>query len=81
MRSLPWDHRVTVERGPRGGGRVNHVVMFSGGLSSWATARRVAERQGTADLVLLVRGHQSARIPTPTVFGTRAPPTWAAGWS
>ena len=29
------------------------VVMFSGGLSSWATARRVVERHGTGGVVLL----------------------------
>lgn len=30
-----------------------HVVMFSGGIGSWATARRVAAEHGTDDLVLL----------------------------
>ena len=30
-----------------------HVVMFSGGLGSWLTAKRVAERHGTADLFLV----------------------------
>lgn len=30
-----------------------HVVMFSGGLGSWLTARRVAERHSTDNLVLL----------------------------
>ncbi len=30
-----------------------HVVMFSGGVGSWAAAKRVAERHGTADLTLL----------------------------
>ena len=30
-----------------------HVVMFSGGLGSWATAKRVAERHGTDDLWLV----------------------------
>jgi hypothetical protein len=30
-----------------------HVVMFSGGAGSWAAARRVADRHGTEDLVLL----------------------------
>lgn len=30
-----------------------HVVMFSGGIGSWAAAKRVAERHGTADMVLL----------------------------
>lgn len=32
---------------------MKHVVMFSGGVSSWAAARRVADRHGTADLTLL----------------------------
>lgn len=32
---------------------MKHVVMFSGGIGSWATARRVAERHGTDDLALL----------------------------
>lgn len=31
----------------------SHVVMFSGGAGSWATAKRVAERHGTEGLVLL----------------------------
>jgi hypothetical protein len=30
-----------------------HVVMFSGGIGSWATAKRVAEKHGTDNLVLL----------------------------
>lgn len=30
-----------------------HVVMFSGGIGSWFTATRVAERHGTDNLVLL----------------------------
>jgi hypothetical protein len=32
---------------------MKHVVMFSGGVGSWMCAKRVAERHGTADLVLL----------------------------
>jgi hypothetical protein len=32
---------------------VRHVVMFSGGTGSWATARRVADLHGTANLTLL----------------------------
>lgn len=32
---------------------MRHVVMFSGGVGSWATAKRVAERYGIADLTLL----------------------------
>lgn len=30
-----------------------HVVMFSGGIASWAAANRVAQEHGTDDLVLL----------------------------
>lgn len=33
---------------------VRHVVMFSGGVGSWGTARRVADRHGTDNLTLLV---------------------------
>lgn len=39
---------------------MRRVVMFSGGIGSWATAKRVAAEHGTADLVLLfadVKGH------------------------
>src|SRR4051794_30542025 len=32
---------------------MKHVVMFSGGIGSWATARRVAAEHGSDDLVLL----------------------------
>jgi hypothetical protein len=32
---------------------VKHVVQFSGGVGSWAAAKRVAEQHGTDDLVLL----------------------------
>lgn len=32
---------------------MNHVVMFSGGLCSWAAAKRVAERYGPENLTLL----------------------------
>lgn len=32
---------------------MKHVVQFSGGTCSWAAAKRVAERHGTSDLVLL----------------------------
>jgi hypothetical protein len=32
---------------------MKHVVMFSGGVGSWAAAKRVAERHGTDNLVLL----------------------------
>lgn len=30
-----------------------HVVQFSGGIGSWATAKLVAQRHGTADMLLL----------------------------
>jgi hypothetical protein len=33
--------------------RVRHVVMFSGGIGSWAAASRVIERHGRDDVVLL----------------------------
>lgn len=39
--NLTADHQLT------------HVVSFSGGLGSWATAKRVAARHGTDNLVLL----------------------------
>lgn len=32
---------------------MKHVVMFSGGVGSWAAAKRVAAQHGTADLILL----------------------------
>jgi len=32
---------------------MKHVVMFSGGIGSWATAKRVAEEHGTENLILL----------------------------
>ncbi len=32
---------------------MKHVVMFSGGIASWATAKRVAETHGIDDLTLL----------------------------
>lgn len=32
---------------------MRHVVMFSGGVGSWAAAKRVAERHGTDNLTLL----------------------------
>lgn len=32
---------------------MKHVVMFSGGIGSWATAKRVAEKYGTENLYLL----------------------------
>lgn len=38
---------------------MRHVVMFSGGLGSWATAKRVADKHGTDNLFLVfadVRG-------------------------
>jgi len=32
---------------------VKHVVMFSGGIGSWATAKRVSKQHGTDNMVLL----------------------------
>ena len=32
---------------------MKHIVMFSGGLGSWMTAKVVAEKYGTEDLILL----------------------------
>lgn len=32
---------------------MKHVVMFSGGIGSWATAKRVAQRHGTENMTLL----------------------------
>jgi len=32
---------------------MNHIVSFSGGICSWAAAKRVVERHGTEDVVLL----------------------------
>jgi hypothetical protein len=32
---------------------MKHIVMFSGGIGSWAAAKRVAEQHGTEDLYLL----------------------------
>ena len=43
-----------------------HVVMFSGGIGSWAAAKRVAQQHGTKDLVLLfadVKGDSAADNP------------------
>jgi PP-loop superfamily ATP-utilizing enzyme len=35
-----------------------HVVQYSGGIGSWAAAKRVAARHGTTDLVLLTADTQ-----------------------
>jgi hypothetical protein len=32
---------------------LTHIVMYSGGIASWATARRVAERYGAEGMILL----------------------------
>lgn len=42
---------------------MKHVVMFSGGLGSWMTAKRVASEHGTDDLVLLFADVGSDRSP------------------
>jgi len=34
-------------------GPTNHVVMWSGGITSWATARHVIDQYGTAGVTLL----------------------------
>lgn len=36
-----------------GAAEMQHVVMFSGGIGSWAAAKRVVERHGASDLTLL----------------------------
>jgi hypothetical protein len=41
----------------------SHVVMFSGGLGSWLTAKRVAAEHGADDLVLLFADVASGRSP------------------
>lgn len=41
---------------------MNHVVQYSGGVASWATAKRVVERHGTKDVTLLfadTKGHST----------------------
>jgi len=35
------------------GGDVKHIVMMSGGIGSWAAAKRVANQIGTEDLIML----------------------------
>ena len=32
---------------------IDHVVFYSGGISSWATAKRVAKKHGTKNLKML----------------------------
>jgi hypothetical protein len=42
---------------------MKHVVMFSGGIGSWAAAKLVAKKHGTADLILLftdVKGNNTS---------------------
>lgn len=46
-------------------GVMKHVVMFSGGLGSWAAARRVVDRHGTSDLVLLFT---DTRVEDPDLY-------------
>lgn len=41
----------------------HHVVMFSGGLGSWMTAKRVAEKVGVEDITLLFADVGSDRSP------------------
>lgn len=42
---------------------MNHVVMFSGGLGSWLTARRVVDAHGPDEVVLLFADVGSGRSP------------------
>nr|WP_286168638.1 phosphoadenosine phosphosulfate reductase family protein [Roseburia sp. 1XD42-34] len=37
----------------QGGSQVKHIVFYSGGIGSWATAKRVIARQGKENVVLL----------------------------
>jgi len=48
MKPTTFTGRSHIERKP-----VNHIVMFSGGIGSWAAAKRVAEAHGTETLHLL----------------------------
>lgn len=53
---IPDDARELYEendRATRRGGPVKHVFQFSGGLSSYEGAKRVARERGTEDLILL----------------------------
>jgi hypothetical protein len=49
--------------GPSAEKDAGHVVMFSGGLGSWLTAKRVAEKHGTDHLTLLFADVGSDRSP------------------
>ncbi|MEU1413250.1 hypothetical protein [Streptomyces sp. NPDC005731] len=44
---------IPIRRAARTHGDVMHVVMWSGGITSWATARHVIAQHGTASTVLL----------------------------
>lgn len=51
---LPTSELPIASRGTHSLQRVvRHLVMFSGGVCSWAAAKRVAERHGTSEMVLL----------------------------
>lgn len=41
---------------------MKHIVMYSGGVGSWAAAKRVAEKHGTENLILLPK---RSRIGSP----------------
>lgn len=43
-----------------------HVVMFSGGIGSWATAKRVADQHGTNNMILLF-ADVAANNPNPHI--------------
>ncbi len=68
---------------------MKHVVNFSGGVPSWATARRVVERYGTEDTVLLFADTKSehpdlyrfldqasANVGVPVTFTTEGRDIW-----
>lgn len=44
---------ATGRGGGKGGRRLKHIVFYSGGIGSWAAAKRVAAKYGTDDLIML----------------------------
>lgn len=58
--------------------RYGHVVMFSGGVGSWAAAKRVVEKHGTASVALLftdtrMEDEDLYRFLDEAAFNVRAP--------
>ncbi len=45
--------------------KIKHLVMYSGGVCSWAAAKRVAEKYGTEEMVLLFA---DTKIEDPTLY-------------